>query len=258
MARPKFSRVVATGQPWPGRPTTRSVLPTVAGGVLVSLRLDRPGVRRTDRDGLDVVEPVAAIELAGVEADALGPGRFGDRSLAAVRTLFAAELVGLAGQCVDAAVAYAKERHQFGRPIGSFQAVKHTLADRHAQVCAARLLLHWAAATGDPHTAGLAVQAAGDAADAASADNLQTHGGMGFTWEASAHVLLKRARARRALLGTSARQLDAVADRLLETRDRGQGPDRDRRPVRGQSAVGVGSSSLNRRRMSGRPSSFAG
>jgi alkylation response protein AidB-like acyl-CoA dehydrogenase len=198
--------------------TDADVLLAVAGGALVSLRLDRPGVRGTARDGLDVVERIAAIELASVDAHVLGPGRFGDRTLAAVRTLFAAELVGLAGQCVDAAVTHARERHQFGRPIGSFQAVKHTLADRHIQVDAARLLLHWAAATGDPHAASLAVQAAGDAADAASADNLQTLGGMGFTWEASAHVLLKRARTRRALLGTSARQLDAIADRLLETR----------------------------------------
>ncbi|GGW13641.1 hypothetical protein GCM10018980_16260 [Streptomyces capoamus] len=58
----------------------------------------------------------------------------------------------------------------------------------------------WAAATGDAHAASLAVLAVGDAADAASADNLQTHGGMGFTWEASAHVPLKPARTRRALL----------------------------------------------------------
>ncbi|MER5372789.1 acyl-CoA dehydrogenase family protein [Streptomyces sp. NPDC002553] len=148
----------------------------------------------------------------------LGPGEFDDRTLAAVRTLFAAELVGLAQESVDAAVTYAKERHQFGRPIGSFQAVKHTLADRHAQTDAARLPAHWAAATGDPDAARLAVQAAGDAADAASADNLRTHGGMGFTWEASAHVLLKRARTRRALLGSSARQLDAIAGRLLDDR----------------------------------------
>ncbi|MEU1465293.1 acyl-CoA dehydrogenase family protein [Streptomyces sp. NPDC005727] len=125
------------------------------------------------------------------------------------------------------AVAYAKERHQFGRPIGSFQAVKHTLADRHAQTDAARLLVHWAATTGDPDAARLAVQAAGDAADAASADNLQTHGGMGFTWEASARVLLKRARARRALLGTSARQLDAIAGPFLD----GRAPAADRAGV---------------------------
>ncbi|MGW2787989.1 acyl-CoA dehydrogenase family protein [Streptomyces populi] len=200
--------------------TDADVLLAVAGGELVSLRLDRPGVRRAARDGLDVVEPVATIGLASADAQVLGPGRFGDRTLAAVRTLFAAELVGLAGQCVDAAVTHAGERRQFGRPIGSFQAVKHALADRHAQVDAARLLLHWAAATGDPHAASLAVQAAGDAADAASADNLQTHGGMGFTWEAGAHVLLKRARVRRALLGTSARQLDAIADSLFEDRPR--------------------------------------
>ncbi|MFJ3307413.1 acyl-CoA dehydrogenase family protein [Streptomyces sp. NPDC086549] len=196
------------------------VLLAVAGGALVALRLDGPGVRRAARVGLDVVEQVAAIELSAVDAQVLGPAEFGGRALAEVRTLFAAELVGLARAAVDAAVAYAKDRHQFGRPIGSFQAVKHTLADRYAQTDAARLLVHWAAATGDPDDARLAVQAAGDAADAASADNLQTHGGMGFTWEADAHVLLKRARARRALLGTSARQLEAIAGRLLDGRVR--------------------------------------
>ncbi|MGW4440952.1 acyl-CoA dehydrogenase family protein [Streptomyces sp. NPDC004596] len=153
-----------------------------------------------------------------------GRGRALPWTLAAVRTLFAAELVGLAQE----SVACAKERHQFGRPVGSCQAVKHTLADRHAQADAARLLVYWAAATGDPDVARLAVQAAGDAADAASADNLQTHGGMGFTWEASARVLLKRVRARRALLGTSARQLDAIVGPLLD----GRAPAADRAGVR--------------------------
>ncbi|MER5889484.1 acyl-CoA dehydrogenase family protein [Streptomyces sp. NPDC001941] len=194
------------------------VLLAFAAGSLVVVRLDGPGVECAPRDGLDVMERVASVRLDAVEPELVVRIPFGDRVLSALWTYHAAELVGLAQQALDSASAYARERHQFGRPIGSFQAVKHTLADRHAEVDSARLLVHWAAATGDPHAARVAVQSAGDAADAATGDNLQVHGGMGFTWEGTAHVLLKRARARRALLGTSDRQLDAIADRVLNHR----------------------------------------
>jgi alkylation response protein AidB-like acyl-CoA dehydrogenase len=138
-----------------------------------------------------------------------------------IRVALAAELVGTAQRALDGAVAYAKERRQFGRPIGSFQAIKHLLADRHVQLDAARMLVHAAAAAidvgdgGAEEAAAAALVAVCDAADATTGDALQVHGGIGFTWEHPSHVYLKRARARRVLLGSQARQLDGLAKLIL-------------------------------------------
>ncbi|MDI2124962.1 acyl-CoA dehydrogenase family protein [Yinghuangia seranimata] len=192
----------------------------------VLLDLDRPGVRVTPVEGLDVVEPLAILECEDAVADVVGPDTRPGAAAEAMRVILAAELVGTGRRALDDAVRYAKERHQFGRPIGSFQALKHMLADRHVQLDAARMLVWLAAAEHD--TAGAtdqgatevppgltALAAATEAADAATADGLQAHGGIGFTWEQPAHVFLKHARARRALLGSPGRRLDRVADALL-------------------------------------------
>ncbi|MFJ7094785.1 acyl-CoA dehydrogenase family protein [Streptomyces mirabilis] len=113
------------------------------------------------------------------------------------------------------------QRRQFGRPIGSFQAIKHVLADRSVQLDAAWMLVREAAHALDGKRADAdvaartALAAAADAVEAVTADALQTHGGIGFTWEHRSHVLLRRARARRSLLGPPAHRLDVLADRLL-------------------------------------------
>ncbi|HEV7980558.1 acyl-CoA dehydrogenase family protein [Amycolatopsis sp.] len=183
------------------------------------------GVNRRSANGFDLSEPVATIVLdqawplfvgtpvcTATVVERVAPGIF---------TALAAELVGTGQRALDNAVAYAKQREQFGRVIGSFQAIKHLLADRHVQLDAARALVHyaaWAADNGEPGAelaARTALAAASEAALAAAADNLQTHGGIGFTWEQSAHRYLRRARARRSLLGSPARQLDLVADHVL-------------------------------------------
>jgi acyl-CoA dehydrogenase len=183
-----------------------------AGGAPLLVDLAGSGVRRKSVDSLDVMEPVATVELSGAPATVLPlPGL----PVAEILTVFAAELVGTGQRALDGAVAYAKERRQFGRAIGSFQAIKHMLADRFVQLDAARLLVHAAAGAGSELAARTALAAACDAADAATADALQTHGGIGFTWEHPSHVLLKRARARRTLLGSPARQLDAITDHVL-------------------------------------------
>lgn len=193
------------------------VLFAFAGAVLISVDLRGPGVRRTAVDSLDVTEPCAAIELLGSEVTVLDSAL----NLDLVRAVLAAELIGTGQRALDGAVTYAKERTQFGRPIGSFQAIKHMLADRHVQLDAARLLVDWAASAIDDgrHDATVssltALTAASDAAEAASQDALQVHGGIGFTWEHASHVYLKRTRARRSLLGSSATQLGALADHVL-------------------------------------------
>ncbi|QYN34017.1 acyl-CoA/acyl-ACP dehydrogenase [Pseudonocardia sp. DSM 110487] len=184
--------------------------------VLVDTSWDAVRVRAVE--ALDVVEPVAAVDVAPVAAPLV---QIAEVPTARIRAVLAAELVGTAQRALDGAVAYAKERRQFGRPIGSFQAIKHLLADRHVQLDAARMLVRTAAAAIDAgdvsaeEGAAAALVAACDAADATTGDALQVHGGIGFTWEHPSHVFLKRARARRVLLGSQARQLDGLAKLIL-------------------------------------------
>ena len=118
------------------------------------------------------------------------------------------------------AVAYAKERSQFGRPIGSFQAVKHLCADMLVRVELARAAVHAAAVTvdqpevGDAHGGGRRCQAAGDEAALENGRTcIQVHGGMGFTWEVPAH-LYKRARVLATQFGTDGELAEALAATL--------------------------------------------
>jgi alkylation response protein AidB-like acyl-CoA dehydrogenase len=117
----------------------------------------------------------------------------------------------------EATVAYAKDREQFGRPIGSFQAVKHRLADCYLAVERAHALAWFAVATvaeDDPRRAvatSMAKAAAGDCQRLLTRDGLQLHGGIGFTWEHDLHLLLKRALTGELLLGTSAQHRARLA-----------------------------------------------
>jgi alkylation response protein AidB-like acyl-CoA dehydrogenase len=111
---------------------------------------------------------------------------------------------------LDTAVAYAGIRHQFGRPIGSFQAIKHKLADVLVAVESARSAAYaalWAAADDDPELdrhAALAKAYCTTAALRAAAENIQVHGGIGFTWEHSAHLYLRRAKSAQLMFGDPA------------------------------------------------------
>ncbi|WP_326567769.1 acyl-CoA dehydrogenase family protein [Amycolatopsis rhabdoformis] len=185
-------------------------------GRFVRIDLSAAGVRRESVGAFDVVEPVAQVTLTGAPVVEVAA----DVS-ARVLSVLAAELIGTGQRALDGAVDYAKQRRQFGRAIGSFQALKHLLADRFVQLDAARLLVFEAASVVDSGRPGAlaaartAVVAASDAADATTRDALQAHGGIGFTWEHPSHVYLKHARARRQLLGSAARQLDAVAEHVF-------------------------------------------
>jgi alkylation response protein AidB-like acyl-CoA dehydrogenase len=107
--------------------------------------------------------------------------------------LTAAYLVGMAGACTDAGVAYAKEREQFDTPIGRFQSIKHLLADCLVRTELARAAVHAAAVEPSDRSASAAKVLAGDAALANARTSFQVHGGMGFTWEIDVHLYLKRA-----------------------------------------------------------------
>jgi alkylation response protein AidB-like acyl-CoA dehydrogenase len=117
-------------------------------------------------------------------------------------------------------VAYAKERVQFGRPIGSFQAIKHRLAERMVQIETARSAAWWAAGVAAlggaelPQVASLAKARASEAFFSCAAECLQVHGGVGFTWEYDVHLYLKRARAGEGFLGEPAWHRERIARQL--------------------------------------------
>ena len=122
--------------------------------------------------------------------------------------LMAFEQVGGASACLDMAVAYANERFAFGRPIGSFQAIKHRLADAFLAVERASALAYFATLTvaeDDPRrtvAVSMAKSAAGDCQRLLTRDGLQLHGGVGYTWEHDLHLFLRRAALYRAMYGT--------------------------------------------------------
>jgi alkylation response protein AidB-like acyl-CoA dehydrogenase len=186
--------------------------------------------------GIEVVEP-SSLQASQIErsldpltpmwrVDQLPAGESIGDSNAAARwrrdesVLVAALLVGLAARCVEMAVQYAKEREQFGRPIGSFQAVKHICADMLVRAETARVAVQAAALTVDQPDVGDAERAAAGAAllsaEAAQANAkacIQVHGGMGFTWEVPVHLYLMRARVLAESLGPRGALAELVADR---------------------------------------------
>lgn len=126
--------------------------------------------------------------------------------------LLAAEQVGAAARCLELTVAYTKDRVQFGRPIGSFQALKHRMADLYVAVSAARAVVADAIADPSPTSAALARVTAGEAFSAVAADAIQLHGGIAITMESDIQLYFKRAHGSSQLLGTPAehvRRLEA-------------------------------------------------
>ncbi|MFF8613912.1 acyl-CoA dehydrogenase family protein [Streptomyces sp. NPDC015350] len=163
------------------------------------------GLVRTRHTTLDGTRPSARVELRDTGAELLGADDTRDviGALAGVggpaAALLAAEAVGSAASALERTVEHVKAREQFGRPIGSFQAVKHRLADLYVQVRAARSAAYYAA--WDPTAGGLALAQALEALRLTAAEAVQLHGGIGFTWEHEAHLYFKRAAAAELLLG---------------------------------------------------------
>ncbi|MCF6470656.1 acyl-CoA dehydrogenase [Nonomuraea sp. MG754425] len=174
--------------------------------VMVAVELAGPGVTRTALETLDVTRGQATIVLDGAPARVLGPapetGIF-DRLCVAL----AAEQLGVMRAALDAIVAYAKIRVAFGRYIGSYQGVKHKLADMHLKLEQAESIVRYAAWAADespgelPEAAALAQAYVGRACFEVARDHLLLHGGIGYTWEHDAHLFYKRAKADEVLLG---------------------------------------------------------
>jgi alkylation response protein AidB-like acyl-CoA dehydrogenase len=175
---------------------------------------------------LDRTRRQATVRFAATPARALASGADAEGAItAALRTgaaLLAAEQVGGAQRMLDRTVAYAGTRLQFGRPIGSFQAVKHRCADMLVLVEHARSTAYhaaWALQDGidDPDLAvGIAQATCSEAYQRVAEDTVQLHGGIGFTWEHSAHLYLKRAVTDAALLGSAAEHRERIAELVLD------------------------------------------
>jgi alkylation response protein AidB-like acyl-CoA dehydrogenase len=165
-------------------------------------------------DTIDATRRFARVRADGGEALAGSPQEAMDRIAVAV----AAELVGVAQRTMEMAVDYARERKQFGRPIGSYQAVSHQCAEMLLQVEGARSTTYWAAwcADSEPETlplaASMAKAYASDTGWTVTASALQVHGGIGFTWEHDLHFFLKRAKADGQLYGTAREHRERVAE----------------------------------------------
>lgn len=177
----------------------------VADGVVI----EATGLTVTPQPVVDETRNMATVSADGQPSTVLGPVDvqvLRDRAAVAV----ACDSLGLAQAMLDATVSYVKVRNQFGRPIGSFQAVKHACADLAVQIAVSRQLVGAAVAAvadGDPsaHRAAIMAKAyASEAAVAVAGKAMQLHGGIGYTWEADVHRYLKRATLNRALFGTPA------------------------------------------------------
>lgn len=161
---------------------------------------------------LDLTRPVSDIELTGAASTRLAGADRAERAVdTALRTgaaLLASEQLGLAEWCLDSTVSYLRDRHQFGRVVGSFQALKHRMADMWESLVAARAAARYAAdtlATGDPDgpvAASVAQALCAVVAVHNAEECVQLHGGIGMTWEHPAHLYLKRAKADEIALGT--------------------------------------------------------
>ncbi len=196
---------------------------TASGCDLFLVAGDGAGVQRRALPTLDPTRGQASVSFDGAADTALTTGGGGagavEAALNVALVVLAAEQVGGAAACLDMAVEYAKIRHQFSRPVGSFQAIKHKLADLLLLVEMGRSAIDRALLV-EQDPARLAEAAAvakiwcSDAFTTVTTENVHIHGGIGFTWEHDAHLYFRRARADEALLGDAAVHRERLATLL--------------------------------------------
>lgn len=206
-----------------------------AGLILVAARTDgdlslfavdasAPGLVRTPLTTMDGTRKLAQLQFSATPARLIGSAGSAEAVLRKTLDLAAialsAEAVGGAQKCLDMSVEYAKIRVQFGRAIGSFQAIKHRCADMLLEVEGARAAAYyaaWAAAEDSdevPVVASMAKAYCSDAYFQCASDNIQIHGGIGFTWEHPAHLYYKRAKSSEQMLGGPVYHRELLAQRL--------------------------------------------
>ncbi len=182
------------------------------------------GLTRTALSTMDQTRKQARLDFAATPATLIGAEGGGwavlERVLDLAAVALAAEQVGGAQMCLDMSVQYAKDRVQFGRPIGSFQAIKHKCADMLLEVESAKSAAYYAGWCASelndelPSVASLAKAYCSEAYFHASAENIQIHGGIGFTWEHPAHLYFKRAKSSELLFGDPVYHRELLAQRI--------------------------------------------
>jgi alkylation response protein AidB-like acyl-CoA dehydrogenase len=182
------------------------------------------GVERKVLETLDRTRKQAQIHLSSARADLLGEAERAPRTLSETfnraYVALAGESAGGAQQCLQSTIEYTKERTQFDRPIGSFQALQHRLADLFMEVEMARSAAYyaaWAVAEGSEELGVVAPLAKAYCTQAffhAAAESIQIHGGIGFTWEHDAHLYFKRAKSSELLFGDASYQRELMAQRI--------------------------------------------
>ncbi len=197
---------------------------TDAGLALFAASSSAEGLSRTGLATLDQTRELARCEFTSVPARLIGSPGDGSAILARVLDVaaiaLAAEQLGGAQRAMDMAIEYAKIRHQFGRPIGSFQAIKHRCADLLMEVESLRSAVTYAAAAVAedspevPTVASLVKALASETYFHVAGENIQIHGGIGFTWEHDAHLYFKRAKSSELFLGDVAYHRERLATRI--------------------------------------------
>jgi len=197
---------------------------TGAGVSIFAVDGTASGLTRTPLATMDQTRKQAKLTFDNTPAKLIGTEGEGWTVLAKTLDLaavaLAAEQVGGAQKVLEMAVQYAKDRVQFGRPIGSFQAIKHKCADMLLEVESAKSAAYyagWAAAEDSeelPVVASLAKAYCSDAYFHAAAENIQIHGGIGFTWEHDAHLYFKRAKSSELMLGDPTYHRELLAQRI--------------------------------------------
>jgi alkylation response protein AidB-like acyl-CoA dehydrogenase len=201
------------------------VVASTDGGLsLFAVEAGADGLTRAALPALDQTRKLGRLEFTGVTGRLIGSPGDGaavlDRTLDIAAIALAAEQLGGASRALDMAVEYAKIRYQFGRPIGSFQAIKHRCADLLLEVESLRSAVSYAAAAVSespdeiPVLASLLKAYASETYFHVAAENIQIHGGIGFTWEHDAHLYFKRAKSSELFLGDGAYHRERLATRI--------------------------------------------
>ena len=196
-----------------------------AGGVsLFAVQGDAAGLTREGLSTMDQTRKQARLSFDGTPAKLIGTEGAGwdvlSRVLDLAAVALAAEQVGGAQECLEMAVQYAKDRVQFGRPIGSFQAIKHKCADMLLEVESSKSAAYYAGWCASelndelPSVASLAKSYCSEAYFHTTAENIQIHGGIGFTWEHPAHLYFKRAKSSELFLGDPTYHRELLAQRI--------------------------------------------
>ncbi|AXB43845.1 acyl-CoA dehydrogenase family protein [Amycolatopsis albispora] len=182
---------------------TAELLLVVTGNRLYSVPVEQPGVRRTHSPTMDETRRLATVDLRGAQVSLVGDV---DPSLLdQACVLLAAEQTGAMARAFEITLDYTKQRKQFGRVIGGFQAIKHRLADLYVLVETSRSCV--AAAAEDPSLAWVAKVHCAEAFTTIASEMIQLHGGIGITWEHPAHRYFKRAHGSSQLFGPPHRHL---------------------------------------------------